>query len=100
MVNQIRAREIHLSVGETVKKKPWKAVEQSRGERTQRFKKGGKLGQGVGALKRGAGTPLRTMPRSSWKQKYGVYGFPQKAFRIPDNKKDTNKPHHKLLHRF
>ena len=23
------------------------------------FKKGGKLGQGVGALKRGAGTPLR-----------------------------------------
>ena len=75
-------------------------MEQSRGERTQRFKKGGKLGQGVGALKRGAGTPLRTMPRSSWKQKYGVYGFPQKAFRIPDNKKDTNKPHHKLLHRF
>ena len=25
------------------------------------FKKGGKLGQGVGAVKRGAGTPLQTM---------------------------------------
>ena len=25
------------------------------------FKKGGKLGHGVGAIKRGAGTPLRTM---------------------------------------
>ena len=29
-----------------------------------------------------------------------VYDFPQKAFRIPDYKKDTDKPHHKLLHRF
>ena len=28
-------------------------------------KGGGKLGQGVGALKRGAGTPLRTMTRRS-----------------------------------
>ena len=32
-----------------------------RGERKQRFKKsGGKLGQGVGELKRGAETPIRT----------------------------------------
>ena len=29
---------------------------------------------------------------SFWKQKYGVYGFPQKAFRVPDYKKDTDKP--------
>ena len=37
-------------------------MEQNRGEGTQIFKKGGgsKLGQGVDALKRGAGTPLRT----------------------------------------
>ena len=34
-------------------------VEQKRGEEKQKFKKGGaKLGQGVGALKRGAETPL------------------------------------------
>ena len=26
------------------------------------FKKGGKLGQGVGALKKGPGAPLRNMP--------------------------------------
>ena len=37
-------------------------MEQKRGEGKQRFKKGGgKLGQGVGALKREAGTPLRIM---------------------------------------
>ena len=39
-------------------------MEQKGGEGTQRFKKrgGGKLGQGVGALKReGAGTPSQTM---------------------------------------
>ena len=30
-----------------------KGVEQKRGEGKQRFKKGGKLGQGVGVLKRG-----------------------------------------------
>ena len=36
-------------------------MEQKRGEGKERFKKGGKLVQGVGALKRGgAGTPLRT----------------------------------------
>ena len=35
---------------------------EKRGGETKIFKKGGKLGQGVGALKRGvAGTPLRTM---------------------------------------
>ena len=34
-----------------------------RGEETKFLKKGGKMGQGVGALKRGgAGTPLRAMP--------------------------------------
>ena len=37
---------------------------------------------------------------SFWKQKYGVYGFPHKAFRISDYKIDTHKPHQKLLHRF
>ena len=38
-------------------------MEQKRGEGNKHFKKGGgKLGQGVGALKRGAaGTPLQTM---------------------------------------
>ena len=36
-------------------------MEQKRGEGKQRFYKGGKLGQGVDALKRGAGTPLGTM---------------------------------------
>ena len=39
-------------------------MEQKRWEGTQKLKKkggGGKLGQGVGALKRGAGTPWRTM---------------------------------------
>ena len=38
-------------------------MEKNRGEGRQRFKKGGgKLGQAVGALKRGgAGTPLQTM---------------------------------------
>ena len=34
---------------------PEKGIEQKRGEGKQRFKKGGKLGQGVGALKRGEG---------------------------------------------
>ena len=33
------------------------------------FKKGGKLGQGLGALKRGAGTPLRTMIINIFKTK-------------------------------
>ena len=37
---------------------------------------------------------------SFWKQKYGVCGFPQKTFRITDYKKDMDKRHHKLLHRF
>ena len=43
-------------------------MEQKRGEGKQRFKKGGsKLGQRVGALKRGgAGTPLRTMPTAAY----------------------------------
>ena len=38
-------------------------MEQKRGEGTQRFKRRGQLGKGVGALKRGgeAGTPLQTM---------------------------------------
>ena len=36
-------------------------MEQKRGEGKQRFYKGGNLGQGVDALKRGAGTPLGTM---------------------------------------
>ena len=40
---------------------PSKGVEQKEMEGTQRFLKGGKLGHGVGALKRGAGTPLQTM---------------------------------------
>ena len=42
---------------------PYKGVEQKRGEAKKRFyKKEGKLGQGVGALKReGGGTHLRTM---------------------------------------
>ena len=36
-------------------------MEQNRGGGHKYFKKGGgKLGQGVGALKRGAGTPIRT----------------------------------------
>ena len=36
-------------------------MEQKRGEGKQRFLKGGKLGQGEGAIKRGAETPLQTM---------------------------------------
>ena len=45
-------------------KRGWNRKE---GRGSKDFKKGGKLGQGVGALKgggvgRGAGTPLRTMP--------------------------------------
>ena len=42
-------------------KKGWNRKEE-KGHRD--FRKGGKLGQGVGALKKGggAGTPLRTMP--------------------------------------
>ena len=39
-------------------KRGWKKTE-GRGHKD--FKKGGKLGQGVGALKMGAGTPLQTM---------------------------------------
>ena len=35
-----------------------------RGEGKQRFLKRGKLGPGVGALKKGAGIPLRTMVAS------------------------------------
>ena len=35
---------------------------EKRGGETKIFKKGGKLGKGVGALKRGAGTSLWTMP--------------------------------------
>ena len=54
-----------MRVGRKLSKIPLKGVEQKGGEGTQRFKKkggGGKLGQGVGALKReGAGTPLQTM---------------------------------------
>ena len=34
---------------------------EKRGEETKILRRGGKLGQGVGALKRGSGTPLRTM---------------------------------------
>ena len=51
-----------MRVGGTVQN-TLKVVEQNRGERTQVFKKsGGKLGQGVDALKRRAtGTPLLTM---------------------------------------
>ena len=55
-----------------IKKKGWKygagagllkkGVEQKRGEGKQIFKRGrGRLGQGVGALKRGTGTPLQTV---------------------------------------
>ena len=41
---------------------PPKGVEEKRGEGKQRFyKEVGKRGQGVGALKRGAGTSLQTM---------------------------------------
>ena len=41
---------------------PQKGVEQKRGEGKNIFERGGKLGQEVGALKRGgAGTPLETM---------------------------------------
>ena len=41
---------------------PLEGLEQKRGKVKQRFLKGGsKLGQGMGALKRGTGTPLRTM---------------------------------------
>ena len=40
---------------------PEKRMEQKKGERDKDFKKGSKLGQGVGALKRGARTPLQTM---------------------------------------
>ena len=36
-------------------------MEQKRGEGKKTLKREDKLGQGVGALKRGAGTPLRTM---------------------------------------
>ena len=39
-------------------KRGWKGKE---GRGNKYFKKGGKLGQGVGALKRGAETQLRTM---------------------------------------
>ena len=34
---------------------------EKRGRGVKILKKGGKLGQGMGALKRGAGAPLRTM---------------------------------------
>ena len=34
---------------------------EKRGEETKILKRGGKLDQEVGALKRGSGTPLRTM---------------------------------------
>ena len=42
---------------------PQKGVEQKRGEGKNIFERGGKLGQEVGALKRGGGdgTPLETM---------------------------------------
>ena len=61
LVGQIRAgggcrRVVELS------KIPLEGLEQKRGEGKQRFLKGGsKLGQGVGALKGGTGSPLRTM---------------------------------------
>ena len=40
---------------------PQKGVEHKRGEGKPRFQKKGKLDQGLGALKRGMGTSLRTM---------------------------------------
>ena len=40
---------------------PHKGVEHKRGEGNPRFQKKGKLDQGLGALKRGMGTSLRTM---------------------------------------
>ena len=51
-------------------------MEQKRGERRRNkdFKRGGKLGQGVGALKRGrgAGTPLQTMDYFRHVPPYGL----------------------------
>ena len=58
-----------MRVGE-LSKIPSKGVEQKRGEGKQRFSKGrgGQLGQGVGALKRGGLEPsLRTMNSTSVK---------------------------------
>ena len=42
---------------------------EKRGGKTIILKRGGKLGQGLGALKRGAGTPLRTMIINIFKTK-------------------------------
>ena len=42
---------------------------EKRGGETIILKRGGKLGQGLGALKRGAGTPLRTMIINIFKTK-------------------------------
>ena len=54
---------MHEGGGGGLSKIPQKGVEQKRGEGKQRFsKRGGKLGKGVGALKRGAWTSLWTMP--------------------------------------
>ena len=50
-----------MRVGGNLLKCHKKGVEQNRGGDTKIFKKRGKLGQGVGDLKRGAVAPLRTM---------------------------------------
>ena len=42
---------------------------EKRGGKTIILKRGGKLGQGLSALKRGAGTPLRTMIINIFKTK-------------------------------
>ena len=47
-----------MRVGGELCKRRWNKKE---GRGNKKFKKGGKLGQGVGALKRGGGTPLQAM---------------------------------------
>ena len=58
-------------------------MEQKRGEAKKAFKKGGKPGQGVCALKRGTGIPLRTMSSGqgigfpNQGSRFAIMGFPK-----------------------
>ena len=65
LVCQIRAGGgLHEDEGNCLKylKREWNREE---GRKNKDFKKGGKLGQRMGALKRGAVTPLQTMEQQS-----------------------------------
>ena len=63
MVGRIKGGEGCVRVGETISNTLQGGGTEKRGGETKNFKRGDKLGQGVGALKGGggAGTPLRTM---------------------------------------